>query len=95
MLRFKLPPVEPPAALNANVKPFAHQLRATALCLHAEDTPFKGMIYADLPGLGKTLSLLMTFIKGRKRGDGPSLVVVPASCGRQWIEEIRVHFQKV
>ncbi|KAL8878047.1 MAG: hypothetical protein Q9198_004062 [Flavoplaca austrocitrina] len=92
--RQQLPPVAPPASLHANIKPFAHQLRATALCLHAEDTPFKGMIYADLPGLGKTLALLMTFSIGRKRGDGPSLVVVPASCGRQWIEEIRVQFQE-
>jgi len=44
------------------------------------------MIYANLPGLGKTLALLMTFTIGRNVGDRPSLVVVPASCCRQWIE---------
>jgi hypothetical protein len=53
------------------------------------------MIYADLPGLGKTLTLLMTFAIGRKPGDGPSLVVVPAACGLQWMEEIRLHFNEV
>jgi SNF2 family DNA or RNA helicase len=63
--------------------------------LKSEHTPFKGMILADLPGLGKTLSLLMTFVVGRKPGDGPSLVVVPASCCRQWMEEIRLHFKDV
>ena len=53
------------------------------------------MIYADLPGLGKTLALLMTFVIGRKPGDGPSVVVAPASCCRQWMEEIRSQFEEV
>jgi SNF2 family DNA or RNA helicase len=53
------------------------------------------MIYADLPGLGKTLALLMTFALGRKPGDGPSVVVVPASCCLQWMEEIRLRFKEV
>jgi len=53
------------------------------------------MLFADLPGLGKTLALLMAFLLGRKPGDGPSLVVVPASCGRQWMEEIKENFKEV
>ncbi|KAL8714813.1 MAG: hypothetical protein Q9220_001326 [cf. Caloplaca sp. 1 TL-2023] len=67
--RQQLLPVAPPPSLHTNIRPFPHQLRAAALCLHAENTPFKG--------------------------DVPSLVVVPPSCGRQWMEEIRVQFQEV
>lgn len=88
-------PIEAPTSLRPHVQPFAHQLKATALCLQSEHSPFKGMIFADLPGLGKTLALLMTFVVGRKPGDGPTLVVVPPSCGRQWMEEIKENFKEV
>jgi SNF2 family DNA or RNA helicase len=82
-------PAKAPSSLRSHVKPFPHQLRAAALNVHAEDTPFKGMILADPPGLGKTLATLMAVWSARKPGDGPVLIVVPPSCARQWMEEIR------
>lgn len=40
-------------------------------------SPFKGLILADAPGLGKTLSALITISALRQPGDGPSLVISP------------------
>lgn len=47
------------------------------------------MILADPPGVGKTLSLIMMVEQSRMPGDGPSVYVVPPSCARQWLEELR------
>lgn len=53
------------------------------------------MILADKGGMGKTLSILMALVKGRKPGDGACVVVVPPSLTYQWMEEIETHFDEV
>ena len=85
----------PPSSLRSDVTPFSHQLRAAALGVHAESTPFQGHILADPPGLGKTLATLMATESARQLGDGPVLIVAPPSCTRQWVQEIRNNLAEV
>lgn len=93
--RQKIPPAAPHPDLRDNITVFPHQARATALMLASEHSIFQGGILGDLPGLGKTLPLLQTFLLGRQPGDGPAVVVVPGSCQRQWMDEIRTFFKPV
>lgn len=51
-------------------------------------SPFKGFIFADAPGLGKTLSASITISALRQPGDGPSLVISPGHTCENWKEEI-------
>lgn len=78
--------------LKAHVKPFPHQWRATAVALQARETDFHGFILADPPGLGKTLSAIMALAKTSQVGRGPSCVIAPSSCCRQWKAEIDHNF---
>lgn len=78
--------------MKAHVTPFSHQWRATAVALAARETDFHGLILADPPGLGKTLSALMALAKTSQVGRGPSCVIVPSSCCRQWMAEIENNF---
>ncbi|KAI7267982.1 Undecaprenyl diphosphate synthase [Hortaea werneckii] len=86
-------PVERPVDLKNHIQPYQHQLQGTAVCLHAEKTDFRGLILADSTGMGKTLQLLRLISIGRQAGDGPSVVVAPSSCCRQWVEEVKDNFK--
>nr|RBQ98575.1 hypothetical protein FVER53263_20036 [Fusarium verticillioides] len=80
-----IPGLKPPLRL------FDHQKRAVASALYAKNSRFKGMILADPPGFGKTLSALSTIaVSTAKSGsiNGPCVIVAPYSCCRQWMVEI-------
>ena len=60
---------------------------------HAKASIFKGLIVADPPGLGKTLSALLAIAAiPKKSRSGPCLVVAPQSCCDQWINQISTFF---
>lgn len=93
--KFATPSISTPSTFQDGVDPFAHQLRAAALGVRSQNTPFKGMILGDTPGLGKTLALLLMIEESRQPHDGPVLLVVPPSCARQWVEELRTNLKEV
>ncbi|KAK1772718.1 hypothetical protein QBC33DRAFT_565180 [Phialemonium atrogriseum] len=74
--------------LKSHINPFPHQQRAAAVAVQAGETEFKGFILADPPGLGKTLPALMAIAAKFREGGGPSVVVAPLSCCRQWMSEM-------
>jgi hypothetical protein len=53
------------------------------------------MILGDEMGMGKKLVMLMNFLIGRQKGDGPAVVVTSESRQHQWIELIGSHFKPV
>ncbi|KAH6950646.1 P-loop containing nucleoside triphosphate hydrolase protein [Fusarium avenaceum] len=65
-----------------------HQELAAGAALLASKSRFKGMILADPPGLGKTLTALAV---ASLRG-GTSIVVAPTSCANQWKQEVHRFF---
>ncbi|ERT00990.1 hypothetical protein HMPREF1624_02226 [Sporothrix schenckii ATCC 58251] len=75
--------------LKHGIHPFPHQVEAAAAMLSARKSKFKGLILADPPGLGKTLSSLMAIAASDRTGRGPCVVVVPTSCCSQWVAEAR------
>ncbi|KIL85712.1 hypothetical protein FAVG1_11207 [Fusarium avenaceum] len=65
-----------------------HQALAVGAALLASKSRFKGMILADSPGLGKTLTALAV---ASLRG-GTSIVVAPTSYVNQWKQEVHRFF---
>ena len=63
-----------------------HQHTGTEWMLARERDTVPGGILADEPGLGKTVQSIFTICANR---NGPTLVVVPKSIKRQWLEHIR------
>lgn len=59
----------------------------------ADRGKFKGMILADPPGLGKTLSALLAIASVPKADRMPSIIVAPPSCRYQWVKEITRYFE--
>lgn len=75
---------EVPTALNATLR--SYQIEGYQwLCKLAEWGV--GACLADDMGLGKTIQALAVILK--RGGNGPSLVVAPASVCRNWIKEIK------
>ncbi|KAL4727264.1 hypothetical protein ACLX1H_006170 [Fusarium chlamydosporum] len=75
-----------------NLKPsimlHGHQKHAVGKAKWAMNSMFKGMILADPPGLGKTLSALAMIARFDSPERGPSVIVAPSSCCHQWMQEI-------
>lgn len=63
-----------------------HQHTGTEWMLTRERDAVPGGILADEPGLGKTVQTIYTICTNR---NGPTLVIVPKSIKRQWIEHVR------
>ena len=63
-----------------------HQHTGTEWMLARERDTVPGGILADEPGLGKTVQTIFAICANR---NGPTLVVVPKSIKRQWLEHIR------
>lgn len=61
--------------------------------MQALDTPFKGLILADPPGMGKTLSMMLAIRLQRQLGRGPSVIIAPSSCVHQWKMEVETYFE--
>ncbi|KAF4502692.1 global transactivator [Fusarium agapanthi] len=81
----------PIPGLKPTLRLFDHQKRAVASALYANNSGFKGMILADPPGFGKTLSVLSTIAMSTAKSgsiNGPCVIVAPYSCCRQWMTEI-------
>ncbi|KAK0291070.1 hypothetical protein LTR35_001791 [Friedmanniomyces endolithicus] len=70
-----------------------HQRKGAGFLHQAGAGRFKGAILADPPGLGKSLTALLAALAARQSGDGPILIVVPASCAYQWMQEIGKAFK--
>lgn len=70
-------------------------MKAAAAIVQADQSKFKGLILADPPGFGKTLIALMAIATTPREGLGPSVVVAPTSCRRQWGVEAQKYFEKV
>ncbi|KAF4452838.1 global transactivator [Fusarium austroafricanum] len=89
--KYDAPNPGPIPGLKDTVALFNHQSRAVAAALNKKDSRFQGMILADPPGFGKTLSALATIsVSTAESGStkGPCVIVAPLSCCRQWIAEI-------
>jgi SNF2 family DNA or RNA helicase len=84
-----------PLPFPMKVTPFPRQLRAAAAMLRARTTKWKGMILADQTGLGKTGAALIAARAAYDPRRGPSVIVVPAACLRQWRREYRRFFFEV
>ncbi|KAM0327376.1 hypothetical protein ACHAPQ_007392 [Fusarium lateritium] len=74
--------------LQPDKKLQVHQALAVGAALLASKSRFKGMILADSPGLGKTLTALSVIAL---RG-GTAIVVAPPSCVTQWKQEVHRFF---
>lgn len=81
--------------LRSSVRPYPHQARAAACIQQSGQTKFEGLILADPPGAGKTLAVLMAIAMTPREGYGPSVIVAPASCCQQWMDEIDKFFDEV
>ncbi|KAF4473487.1 global transactivator [Fusarium agapanthi] len=89
--KYRAPNPGPIPGLRDNCRLFDRQKRAVAAALKQKDSRFQGMILADPPGFGKTLSALATIsVSVAKSGStkGPCVIVTPLSCCRQWMAEI-------
>ncbi|XEU99122.1 hypothetical protein FSHL1_004409 [Fusarium sambucinum] len=91
--RWRTPIISDIPNLRPNIHLQAHQIHAVSKAGWAIDSRFKGMILADPPGLGKTLSALAMISRFNSIGDGPSVIIAPLSCCQQWMEEINKFFQ--
>ncbi|KAL2016391.1 hypothetical protein VTK56DRAFT_3813 [Thermocarpiscus australiensis] len=80
--------------LKPGIAPYPHQERAAAMMMRAGETDFKGLVIADPPGSGKTLSALMAIAATPGAGRGPSVIVTPSSRCRQWMTELEALFGK-
>ena len=63
-----------------------HQHTGTEWMLARERDAVPGGILADEPGLGKTVQTIYTICANQ---NGPTLIIVPKSIKRQWIEQVR------
>ncbi|KAF5700423.1 global transactivator [Fusarium mundagurra] len=93
--KYTAPNPGPIPGLKDTVRLFDRQRRAVAAALKQKDSRFQGMILADPPGFGKTLSALATIsVSLAKSGSikGPCVIVAPFSCCRQWMAEIETFF---
>lgn len=90
----KTPPISRSlVTLNKDSKP--HHWKGAGLCVRAMKSRFKGVLLADPPGMGKTLIPLLAALKSHKKGDPPSVAVMPATCCPQFEKEIPVWFPEV
>ncbi|KKY29424.1 putative dna repair and recombination protein rad54 [Diaporthe ampelina] len=78
--------------LRPDVVPYDHQAAGASIIKDSLDSPRQGIIIGDLPGLGKTLQVLMAVASTREPGDGPCVVVCPTSCVSQWKQEAAKFF---
>ncbi|KAK5701448.1 hypothetical protein LTR97_004261 [Elasticomyces elasticus] len=90
--RNEVVPVTTSINLEAQVVPLPHQRRSAAMCLHAAGTRLKGGILAQKSGQTQDLTLLLLVALGSKPRDGPSVVVMPRSRCRRFMEEITESF---
>lgn len=81
--------------LRPDVVPYDHQAAGASVIKDAIDSPRQGIIIGDLPGLGKTLQVLMAMASARELGDGPCVVICPSSCVSQWKQEAAKFFYEV
>ncbi len=81
-----LPEVDPPAALQAELRPY--QKRGLDFLCYTSELGI-GAVLADDMGLGKTVQALawLAWLKQKRRGSGPALVVCPASVVHNWVRE--------
>ncbi len=79
-------PVEPPAGLNATLRPY--QQRGLAWLAGMCDSGLGGCLADDM-GLGKTIQIIALHLHRRDLKAGPTLVVCPASLLGTWQREIR------
>lgn len=63
-----------------------HQHTGTEWMIARERDNIPGGILADEPGLGKTVQTVYTICANQ---NGPTLIIVPKSIKRQWIEQVR------
>ncbi|EWG45972.1 hypothetical protein FVEG_06600 [Fusarium verticillioides 7600] len=95
--KYRAPNPGPIPGLKDTVRLFDRQSRAVAAALWQKDSRFRGMILADPPGFGKTLSALATIsVSMAKSGSakGPCVIIAPLSCCRQWMAEIDRFFEQ-
>ncbi|KAF5603649.1 global transactivator [Fusarium pseudocircinatum] len=93
--KYRAPNPGPIPGLKDTVRLFDRQSRAVAAALRQKDSRFRGMILADPPGFGKTLSALATIsVSMAKSGStkSPCVIVAPLSCCNQWMAEIERFF---
>ncbi|WP_018262566.1 DEAD/DEAH box helicase [Methylobacterium sp. WSM2598] len=81
-----IPPVEPPAAFRASLRPY--QAQGLAWLAFLRETGFGGVLADDM-GLGKTVQALalLALEKAEGRLDRPALVVAPTSLMGNWRRE--------
>jgi superfamily II DNA or RNA helicase len=81
-----LPPVEPPAGLQAVLRPY--QLHGLAWLQFLRETGFGGVLADDM-GLGKTIQTLAHVLLEKESGrlDRPVLIVAPTSLMANWRHE--------
>lgn len=84
-----------PIEIASNVFPHSWQLNGATKMRRLEQSFFQGGILADEMGLGKTLVALLLINMTRSIRAGPSLVICPKSCVKQWMRELSDNFKPV
>ncbi|KEY66819.1 hypothetical protein S7711_09502 [Stachybotrys chartarum IBT 7711] len=86
--KLKAPNFKHVSRLRSGFLPYEHQKRAAGVIAKANESGFNGILLADPPALGKTLSSLLVPISEHTPGQGPVIVIAPNSCTQQWVDEI-------